>query len=223
MIRKNPLFTALAAVGLSLSLAGFTAAPEDEAYDHGLVINTPEGPVDEAAGLAAWDAIFEVFSHPRCANCHTDDRNIPMWTGLGYGDDAPHGMNINAGDSRMGLESIPCSTCHINSAAPNTVPNAPPHTGHPWMLAPVEFLWFDQSSADICVQVSDPERNGGRDGEGLVEHIIHDAEIRAFITWGFNPGGGREPAPGTMQEHLDDMVTWTAAGMPCPAAATEEG
>jgi hypothetical protein len=84
------------------------------------------------------------------------------------------------------------------------------------MLAPVEFAWFGKDSPSICDQMRDPERNGGRGGQGLVEHILHDAEIKAFITWGFDPGGGREPAPGTMQDHLNDMVTWTTAGMPCP-------
>ena len=68
-------------------------------------------------------------------------------------------------------------------------------------------------------ELRDPQRNGGRDGQALVEHIIHDAEAHAFITWGFAPGGGREPAPGSMQAHLDDMLLWTSVGMPCPEGA----
>lgn len=174
------------------------------------------GEVSSVAALEAWARIYEVASHPRCANCHTDDRNIPMWSGQSYGETRPHGMNINAGESRVGAETLPCSTCHVERKGANEVEHAAPHTGHVWQLAPVEFLWFDQSSEFICAQMRDPERNGGRDGAGLVEHILHDAEIEAFISWGFNPGGGREPAPGTMQGHLDDMVTWTAGGMPCP-------
>lgn len=201
---------------LGVAGAAFSHGSGDENSKIDLVVNSPNGEVNRETGLAAWDRIYEVTSHPRCSNCHTGNRNIPMWSGPSYGETRPHGMNINAGDSRIGIENIPCSTCHTQSTAPNTIPHAPPHTGHPWMLAPVEFLWFGQDSQTICEQMSDPERNGGRDGEGLVQHIIHDAEIKAFITWGFNPGGGREPAPGTMQAHLDDMVMWTAAGMPCP-------
>ena len=207
----------------SFIAASFLAA--NLAYSHGsgdenkkidLVVNPPDGPVDQTTGLDAWSRIYSVFSHPRCANCHVDDRNIPMWSGPSYGEARPHGMHIKAGASRIGIESLPCSTCHTQSQEFDTAPHAPPRTGHAWMLAPVEFLWYGQDSETICNQVRDPNRNGGRDDAGLVEHIIHDAEIRAFITWGFNPGGGREPAPGTMQQHLDDMVTWTAAGMPCP-------
>ena len=49
-----------------------------------------------------------------------------------------------------------------------------------------------------------------------MDHIIDDDEVIGFITWSFDPGGGREPAPGSLQAHLDDMILWTAAGMPCP-------
>lgn len=177
---------------------------------------TDPGDVTAERALEAWDRIHAVASHPRCANCHVDASNVPMWSGPSYGETRPHGMNINAGDSRTGAEFLQCSACHVNRAGLNDIQHAAPHTGHAWMLAPVEFLWFDQTEEFICAQMRDPGRNGGRDGAGLVEHILHDAELQAFITWGFNPGAGREPAPGTMQEHLDDMVIWTAGGMPCP-------
>lgn len=181
-----------------------------------LVVNRPQSAVSPEMGLDAWSRIYSVVSSPRCSNCHVDERNIPMWSGSSGGEARPHGMNINAGPSRIGEESLPCFTCHMQSTAPNKTPHAPPHAGLPWMLAPVEFAWFGKSSAAICAQMKNPATNGGRDGEALIEHILHDAQMKAFITWGFNPGGGREPAPGSMQSHLDDMVLWTAAGMPCP-------
>ena len=219
---KRIEFTLALGLGLiALTGVALSHGSGDDNANIELVLNAPEGDVSQEQGLAAWERIYAVASHPRCSNCHTDDKNIPMWSGPSFGETKPHGMNINAGDSRIGIESIPCSTCHVQSTAPNEIPHAPPRTGHPWMLAPAEFAWFGEASPTICAQMSDPERNGGRDGAGLVEHIIHDAEIKAFITWGFNPGGGREPAPGTMQQHLDDMVLWTAAGMPCPAPADQ--
>ncbi len=184
---------------------------------HGLVIKTPPvGSVSRTDGLQAWEKIHAVVSHPRCVNCHTDEQNLPMWSGPEYGDARPHGMNIHAGESRIGAETLTCQTCHVTSTRPNTVPRAAPHTGMEWRLAPAEFLWFGVDGRTICEQIRDPERNGGRDGAGLVEHIMHDAEKKGFITWGFDPGAGREPAPGGMQAHLDDMIVWVAAEMPCP-------
>ena len=187
------------------------------AGNHGLVVEHPEpGSVTRDAGLEAWERIHAVVSHPRCVNCHTDARNLPMWSGPEFSEDRPHGMNIHADDSRIGAETLPCQTCHVTSTRPNTVPHAAPHAGMEWRLAPVEFLWFGVPGADICKQIRDPARNGGRDGKGLVEHILHDASEKGFITWGFDPGAGREAAPGGMQAHLDDTLAWVAAGMPCP-------
>lgn len=186
--------------------------------NHGLTVpQLKKGAANKAEGLNAWSKIYRVAQHPRCANCHVDERNIPMWSGLTRGDTArPHGMNINAGVSRIGAERLPCQTCHATSTRPNTQAHAAPHTGIAWQLAPVEFVWFGVSSADLCRQMRDPARNGGRNGEGLIEHIVHDASVRGFIAWGFDPGAGREPAPGTLQEHLNDLGKWVSAGMPCP-------
>lgn len=175
------------------------------------------GSVSQAEGLAAWTRIEAVVTHPRCANCHTGPDNLPMWTIAGEGGTRPHGMNINAGESRIGAETLACSTCHMTSTGPNDLPHAPPHAGIAWQLAPVEMQWFGRSGAEICAQLKDPARNGGRDAAGLVEHLLHDAELRGFIPWGFDPGGGRDPAPGTFADHVQDMKLWAAAGQPCPS------
>ncbi|MEM7426368.1 MAG: hypothetical protein AAF441_09745 [Pseudomonadota bacterium] len=174
------------------------------------------GSVDEASGLDAWTRIHEVLRHPRCVNCHTGADNRPVWSGPSFGKRRKHGMSINAGESRIGAEGLSCRTCHQTSRAPNTVPHAAPHAGIDWQLAPVEFQWIDKTSAEICRQLRNPDVNGGRDGAGLVEHILDDLEVTGFITWSFDPGPGREPAPGGLQTHLEDMALWAAAGMPCP-------
>jgi hypothetical protein len=186
--------------------------------EHSLDLSAlPEaGTVAPEDGLAAWDSIHTVLTHPRCLNCHVGAENVPLW-GTPDAPDRVHGMAINAGDSRIGAETMSCNACHQTSTRPNTVPHAAPHTGMDWQLAPVEFQWTNRSSAEICAQMRDPDRNGGRDAAGLLEHILHDAELIGFITWSFDPGVGRDPAPGSLQAHLEDMAIWTAAGMPCPA------
>jgi hypothetical protein len=185
--------------------------------EHGLDLSAlPEaGSVAPADGLAAWDSIHTVLSHPRCLNCHVGADNVLLW-GTVEAPDRIHGMAINAGESRIGAETLSCNACHQTSTRPNTVPHAAPHTGMNWRLAPVAFQWTDRTGAEICAQMRDPDRNGGRDEAGLIEHILHDAELFGFITWSFDPGAGREPAPGSLQAHLEDMAVWTAAGMPCP-------
>jgi hypothetical protein len=110
-------------------------AAEGEASDE----MPPPGSVGKAEGLETWKRIEAVVTHPRCANCHVGPDNIPMWTVAGENKSRPHGMNIHAGDSRIGAETLVCSTCHMTSTAPNEVPHAAPHVGIDWQLAPVEF------------------------------------------------------------------------------------
>ncbi len=173
----------------------------------------PEG-VTLEEGLAAWDRIYEVTSHPRCSNCHVGADNVPMWSGPSYGDTArPHGMNINAGDSRVGAEYVQCSTCHAyrEFAPADTTPHAAPQVAADWRLAPVEAEWFGKASREICTQLRDPARNGGRGFEDIAVHLGHDV----ILHWAWNPGPGRQPAPYSLEEHTQDVLIWGAAGMPC--------
>jgi len=167
---------------------------------------------DKSAGLEAWGRIYEVASHPRCANCHVGPSDRPMWSGPSYGEARPHGMNIRAGESRVGAETLPCATCHRAGKQPQTAAHAPPRVDGIWGLAPKEAHWFGRSSREICTQLRDPERNGGRDFKGIADHLDHDVVLR----WAWRPGPGREPAPYSLEAHVRDIVAWGKAGQPCP-------
>jgi len=177
-------------------------------------INPPaEGSVSKAQGLEAWERIFEVASHPRCANCHTGESDRPMWSGPSYGKTRHHGMNIQAGASRIGAEYVLCSTCHATSSTGgNDALHMAPQVKAVWRLAPVEADWFERSSPEICVQLKDPATNGDRNFLDLAKHLDHDV----ILHWAWSPGGNREPAPYSLQEHVNDILTWGVAGMPCP-------
>ena len=162
-------------------------------------------------GEAAWARIFEVASHPRCTNCHVGGDGRPAWDNLGYGPKRLHGMNIVAGESRIGAESIPCRACHIGAAGDNAVPHAAPQVDDAWRLPPTELAWRGKSSAEICAQLRDPDTNDGFSPEELVEHV----RTSVFVAYGFTPGAGRDPAPGTLADLTRDFEIWTAAGMPC--------
>ena len=85
----------------------------------------------------------------------------------------------------------------------------PPQLRHPpWGLPPVETAWEGKSIGDICRQIKDPARNGGRNLALLHDHIANDD----LVGWGWQPGTGRQPAPGT-QKQLGDLVqAWIDTG-----------
>lgn len=194
-------------------LAGLLlAAPGLAAAETVIIAPPPPGSVSSAEGLAAWARIYEVTSHPRCSNCHVGADNRPMWSGPSYGRTRPHGMNVNAGESRIGAETLLCSTCHApSSVGANPLPHAAPQVDADWRLAPVEAEWFARSSVEICTQLRDLDRNGGRSAQDLAAHLDHDV----ILHWAWNPGGNREPAPYSLQAHVDDILIWGVAGFPC--------
>lgn len=176
----------------------------------------PEGSVSKEEGLKSWDRIYQVASHPRCANCHVGQSGRPMWSGPSYGKARPHGMNIHAGASRIGAETLMCNTCHGQQNS--ELPHGAPGVAAAWQLAPIEADWFGKSSLEICEQLRDPARNGDRTALDLAKHLDHDL----ILHWAWHPGGNREPAPFSLQEHVNDILQWGAAGMPCPSTSSAQ-
>lgn len=167
--------------------------------------------VDAAKGLPEWAKIYAVFSHPRCAGCHVaDDR--PRWSDAHYGGTRVHAFNVQRGSdgSGFGNPGLRCMTCHFSSNSNEL--HGPPGAEN-WHLAPVEMAWFDESSAEICTQIKDPARNGGRSLQDVALHVRDDK----LVAWGWAPGADREPAPGSAEETYVAIESWMAAGAPCPA------
>jgi hypothetical protein len=184
--------------------AGPVAAQETQPADPAVV-------ADPAKGLPAWEKIYAVFSHPRCANCHVEGER-PMWSGPHYGATRAHAFNVQRGadGSGFGNAGMRCTTCHFESNS--NVLHGPPGAEN-WHLAPAEMVWFGKSSVEICAQIKDPNRNGERTLEEVATHVRDDK----LVGWGWSPGPGREPAPGSAAETFDAIKTWTAAGAPCPS------
>lgn len=153
----------------------------------------------------------EAFLHPRCTNCHVGAQGVPGWEGLRYPQGAKHGMATHAGESRIGAEGLPCRTCHVTSAAANTVPHAAPHVDVPWQLPPVTLAWQGATASELCRQLRDPERTDGRDIAALAEHV----SASAFVAWAFDPGAGRSAPEGSPQTLARDLILWGEAGAPC--------
>ena len=153
--------------------------------------------------IALFTEAGKVIQHPRCVNCH------PAGDRPSQGDDGhPHLPLVLRGAGGFGMVGMQCSTCHQRA---NFDPGGVP--GHPtWHLAPIEMAWAGKSLGEICVQIKDADRNGGMTLEQLVHHMAEDS----LVGWGWRPGTGRTPAPGTQQEFGALIKAWVETGAACP-------
>lgn len=206
---KNATFTASGLMAAGLLFAGSALFSSVNASPDTQTPAAPAEPVTAETGLSAWAKIYEVFSHPRCANCHVEDGR-PMWSGPSYGETRVHGMYVGGdADLLMGNPGMFCMTCHMpeNSTKLHGPPGA-----EVWHLPPKEMVWHAKASHEICVQVKDPVRNGGRSLAEIEHHVAEDA----LVAWGWAPGPGRQPAPYSAKETAQFVAAWAAAGAPCP-------
>lgn len=171
------------------------------------------GAATKEEGLAAWEQVYSVLTHPRCINCHTAT-DYPQ-----QGDDRHrHFANVVRGSTGHGVPALQCLTCHQETNADSTgVPG-----GHDWRLAPLSMKWQDLndnilSSAEVCRAVTDRSKNNNRDGAGLLKH--HSEESLAL--WAFQPGRRidgtmRTLPPLTHEQFVEATKKWVEAGTPCP-------
>jgi hypothetical protein len=157
-------------------------------------------------------AIFQeasrVLLHPRCANCH------PASDAPTQRDFELHDPPVVRGEHDRGVPGMECGTCHQDrNAELARVPGAPK-----WQLAPRVMAWVGKSPHDVCEQLKDPARNGGRGPAAIIEHAAHDP----IVAWGWQPGADREPAPGTQSKFAALVAAWIATGEACPAGPNEE-
>ena len=150
-------------------------------------------------------ADFGVFLHPRCVNCHPN------------GDVPSQGMQLTAhqppvtrGPDNHGVVGMECTSCHQDrNLAQARVPGAPD-----WHLAPREMAWIGKTPRQICEQIKDRSRNGGKSLAQIVEHNGHD---KALVAWGWAPGSDRESAPGSQEQFGAIVAAWVETGAECPS------
>jgi hypothetical protein len=192
---------AAAAVLTTLLAAGIDVAYGQRALATPESFQTIADPAARSA--AAFKEVGKVLTHPRCVNCHpAGDRPLQHERGQ------IHQPPVERGADGFGLVSMRCSSCHQNA---NFDPGRVP--GHPhWHLAPREMAWQGKTLAEICAQLKDPARNGGRSLAQIREHIAADS----LVGWAWAPGFGREPAPGTQKEAGALITAWIKDGAACP-------
>ena len=166
-----------------------------------------------AQGLAAWEQVYSVLTHPRCINCHTAT-NYPQ-----QGDDRRrHVANVVRGPEGKGVPGLNCGGCHQESNADSTgVPG-----GHNWHLAPLSMRWQDindrpLSSAAVCRALTDRSKNNNLDGPGLLRHNEEEPLVKWAWAPGRRPDGSmRTLPPMTHEEFVAATRRWVEAGTPCP-------
>ena len=164
-------------------------------------------------GLAAWQQMYAVMSHPRCINCHTATDHPDQ------GDDRhAHFAHVIRGPMGVGVPGFNCATCHQTQNADSTgVPGA---LG--WHLAPLAMAWQDTNdkvfdSGALCRAVTDKKKNSGMDGAAILKHHA-DAVL---VKWAWAPGkkfdgAERSVPPITHAQFVTATSNWVAAGTPCP-------
>ena len=205
MLRAMSVILVACGAWSALTLAG--PAPYDASQ------KSKAGASTRADGLAAWQQVYSVLTHPRCINCHTAT-NYPQ-----QGDDRHrHFANVVRGPAGKGVPALQCVTCHQEANADSVgVPGA-----HNWYLAPLSMKWQDLndkilSSAEVCRAITDRSKNNNLDGAGLLKH--HEEE--PLVLWAFQPsrridGGMRTLPPLTHEQFVEVTRQWVAAGTPCP-------
>ena len=194
-------------VAAAVSMSMLTAYAAAQAPSPGLASpQSFDGIADRDARAAAmFTELGKVLTHPRCVNCH------PAGDRPRQGDARRlHEPPVSRGPDGHGTPTMRCDSCHKSA---NFDPGRVP--GHPeWHLAPREMAWEGKTIAEICAQIKDPARNGGRKVEDLIHHIGKDT----LVGWAWSPGYGRAPAPGTQDQAGALVEAWVKSGAACPNA-----
>jgi mono/diheme cytochrome c family protein len=158
--------------------------------------------------VALFTEAGRVLTHPRCSNCHPAD-GIPR-QGL---EQQPHVPGVLGGTEGHGPPGLPCVSCHRETNMPLVGATLRSVPGNPkWALAPAEMAWVGRSLGEICEQLKDPKRNGGKSLAELQHHMAEDV----LVGWAWDPGPGRQPVPGTQQAFGELIQAWIDTGARCP-------
>ena len=145
----------------------------------------------------------KVLQSPRCLNCHPVGERPTQGADMHL-----HLPMVVRGPDDKGATALRCMTCHQSANYdPSNVPGNPQ-----WHMAPRSMAWQHQTLGQICRQIKDRSRNGNRDDAALLHHMAEDS----LVGWGWHPGGGRTPAPGTQAEFGALIGAWLATGGACP-------
>jgi hypothetical protein len=157
----------------------------------------------QARSTALFEEAAKVLQHPRCMNCHPAGER-PRQTDLRR----LHQPLVVRGKDGHGAPGMACATCHGGANFDHSRVPGNPH----WALASATMAWEGKTVGEICAQLKDTRRNGGRDIAAILKHVTSDS----LVLWAWEPGPGRTPPPGSNAEFGKLLTAWAETGAHCP-------
>lgn len=204
-MRIKPLrFAALSLTGLAMTTLAIAATTSRDATES--TAPTTTFIADKAASQKAFLAIYPVFMHPRCMNCHPAG-DAPL-----QGDDSHvHAQNVRRGPEGKGLYALKCNNCHQDANVAGE--HMPPGNPNWHMLPPENPMVFQGKTArELALQLTDPKLNGGK----TLEQLQHHLEADPLVLGGWNPGDGRTKPPMSHEEFAALVREWISNGAAAP-------
>jgi hypothetical protein len=197
----------VAVAGLAVATTTWAARPAPGAPPaHGELRSPADfaGIADRRArSLALYAEASKVLFHPRCLNCHPPD-DEPRRGDVSI----RHEPAVVRGAFDRGVPAMECTSCHQDRNLGHArVPGAPN-----WHLAPRAMAWLDRTPGQVCAQIKDAARNGGK----TLDEVQHHAADDPLVGWGWAPGSGRTTPPGTQAEFGALVRAWIDSGAECP-------
>ena len=157
----------------------------------------------EGAKKAFAEAAVVLF-HPRCMNCHPSG-DAPLIRD----DSQTHMFNVKRGPEGKGAGAMNCTLCHGETNKPGGAPGVAN-----WHMPPenMPMVFQGLTPGELCRQLKDPKKNGGRTGEQVIDHLAKDP----LVLWGWNPGEGRTMPKMSHKEFSAKMNEWVKKGAACP-------
>ena len=201
-MRQNQWAMTVLLLGIVLTVLGLANTPASDPFLPG------ESPPAQTEGEEAYEKVMAVLSHKRCVNCH------PSGDRPRQGEDSHiHHFNVQRGADNHGMAAVKCQTCHQEENNNlSGVPGAPE-----WHLAPLKMQWEGLTKAEIARSILNPENNGGR----TLEETVHHLTEHPLVLWAWEPGvdaagNHREKPPVPVDEYIEAVKAWAAAGTPIP-------
>ena len=122
--------------------------------------------------------------HPRCVNCHPPDDRPRQ------GDRHAGARSARGARRRRRRRARACTARPATRTATSSSPACPARRSGTSRRS----RWRGSAArrAQICAQIKDPARNGGKTLEQIWEHSAHDE----LVAWGWTPGHGRDAGAG---------------------------